>query len=90
MVLLLSATILLMVPFKYVLALLLLDIFTGELQWRKEMRTKFFDLLRERWSTVPAPPVVVLPYQSKATGSKSPSSNDQRKLVKRKDRGNSK
>lgn len=89
-VLLLSATILLMFPFKYVLALLLLDIFTGELQWRKEMRTKFFNMLRERWSTVPAPPVVVLPYQSKATESKSPSSNDQRKLVKRKDRGNSK
>lgn len=63
-VLLLSATILVMVPFKFVVACLLLDIFSAEVEWRKEMRTKFFNILRERWNTVPAPPVVVLPYQS--------------------------
>ncbi|KAF5206816.1 putative chromosome-partitioning protein [Thalictrum thalictroides] len=80
-VLLFSASILLTVPFKYVLAFLLLDVFTGELKFRREMVIKFIDILKERWNTVPAAPVVVLPFESDETGSQNPS-NDKGKLVK--------
>ncbi|PIA31164.1 hypothetical protein AQUCO_05200040v1 [Aquilegia coerulea] len=79
-VLLLSASILLTVPFKYVLAFLLLDAFTAELKFRREMVIKLIDILKERWNTVPAAPVVVLPFDSDETGSQNPS-NDKGKLV---------
>lgn len=63
-VLLSFATILLIVPFKYVLAFLLFDLFTRELEFRREMVKKFMTFLKERWETVPAAPVVVLPFES--------------------------
>lgn len=69
--LLCSATVLLIVPFKYILAFLLLDLFTRELGFRREMVTRFMSLLKERWATVPAAPVVVLPYKSGETGSEN-------------------
>lgn len=50
------------VPFKYVLACVLFDQFTRELEFRKETVKKFKALLRERWEMVPAAPVLVLPY----------------------------
>eukprot|EP00268_Persea_americana_P045420 TRINITY_DN4629_c0_g1_i1.p1 TRINITY_DN4629_c0_g1~~TRINITY_DN4629_c0_g1_i1.p1 ORF type:complete len:822 (+),score=146.45 TRINITY_DN4629_c0_g1_i1:338-2803(+) len=71
LVLLCSATVLLIVPFKYILAFLLLDLFTRELGFRREMVTRFMSLLKERWATVPAAPVVVLPYKSGETGSEN-------------------
>ncbi|XP_057976503.1 uncharacterized protein LOC131163780 [Malania oleifera] len=71
LVLLVSATILLIVPFKYVLAFLLFDIFTRELNFRREMVRKFMRFIKERWDTVPAAPVVVLPFKSAGTGSAS-------------------
>lgn len=59
-----SATILLTVPFKYVLAFLIFDLFTRELGFRKEMVKRFMSFLKQRWDMVPAAPVVVLPFES--------------------------
>lgn len=69
LVLLGAAAILLVVPFKYVLAFLLLDLFTRELDFRREMVLKFKSFVRERWASVHAAPVAVLPYESDETGS---------------------
>lgn len=69
MVLLSCATTLLIVPFRYVLAFLLFDLFTRELEFRREMVKKFMSFLKERWDTVPAAPVVVLPYESEESKS---------------------
>ncbi|XP_042498201.1 uncharacterized protein LOC122076755 isoform X2 [Macadamia integrifolia] len=68
LVLLCSATVLLVVPFRYILAFFLLDLFTRELEFRREMVMKFMSFLKERWDTVPAAPVVVLPYESGKNG----------------------
>ncbi|CAH2066727.1 unnamed protein product [Thlaspi arvense] len=62
LVLLSVATVLVIVPFKYVLACVLFDQFTRELEFRKEMVIKFNAFLRERWEMVPAAPVLVLPF----------------------------
>nr|CAD1832775.1 unnamed protein product [Ananas comosus var. bracteatus] len=69
LVLLGGAASLLVVPFKYILAFLLFDLFTRELEFRREMVLKFRTFLKERWASVHATPVVVLPYE----GSKSSS-----------------
>ena len=53
-----AAIILLVVPFKYVLAFGILDLFTGELEFRREMVMKFMSFLRDRWASVHAAPVV--------------------------------
>ncbi|GMN46992.1 hypothetical protein TIFTF001_016177 [Ficus carica] len=63
LVLLSGATILLTVPFKYVLAFLIFDLFTRELAFRKEMVRRFMALLKQRWDMVPAAPVIVLPFE---------------------------
>lgn len=63
LVLLGSAFILLVVPFKYVLAFVLFDLFTRELEFRRETVVKFMTFLSERWAAVHAAPVVVLPYE---------------------------
>lgn len=78
--LLCSATILLIVPFRYIVAFLLFDLFTRELEFRREMVTRFMSLLKERWATVPAAPVIVLPYESGEAGSGNEAmETDQRK-----------
>ena len=59
-----SATILLIVPFKYIFSFLLFDMFTRELEFRREMVKKFRNFLRERWHTVPAVPVSILPFEN--------------------------
>ena len=59
-----SAIVLLTVPFKYVLSFLIFDLFTRELEFRREMVKRFIDFLKARWDTVPASPVIVLPYGS--------------------------
>lgn len=64
LVLLSSATIMLIVPFKYILSFLLLDLFTRELEFRREMVRRFMSFLKEQWKMVPAAPVVVLPYEN--------------------------
>ncbi|XP_030475688.1 uncharacterized protein LOC115692867 isoform X1 [Syzygium oleosum] len=69
LVLLSSATIMLLVSFKYIFSFLLFDLFTRELDFRKEMVRRFMSLLKERWDMVPAAPVVVLPYQNEVSGS---------------------
>ncbi|KAK4339939.1 hypothetical protein RND71_041401 [Anisodus tanguticus] len=77
--LLFGATTLLIVPFKYIAAFLIADAFTRELNFRKEMVLRFMSFLKERWNTVPATPVVVLPFEddeSDAPTQRKESSND--------------
>ncbi|XP_055816245.1 uncharacterized protein LOC129885829 isoform X4 [Solanum dulcamara] len=77
--LLVGATILLIVPFKYIAAFLISDAFTRELAFRREMVLRFMTFLKERWETVPATPVVVLPFEddeSDAPNQRKESSND--------------
>ncbi|KAK8567857.1 hypothetical protein V6N13_105804 [Hibiscus sabdariffa] len=78
LVLLSSATILLIVPFKYVLSFLLCDLFTQELEFRREMVKRFLSLLKERWVTVPAAPVIVLPFEDKSRGANQRSQMDKK------------
>lgn len=67
LVLLSCAAILLIFPFKYVVAFIIFDLFTRALEIRKEMVKSFMSLLKERWEMVPAAPVVVLPFESEET-----------------------
>lgn len=67
--LLLGSTVLLIVPFKYILSFLIFDLFTRDLEFRREMVLKFTSMVKERWDTVPAAPVIVLPYVEDKTGS---------------------
>ncbi|KAK7412070.1 hypothetical protein VNO78_03516 [Psophocarpus tetragonolobus] len=69
LVLISSATILLIVPFKYIFSFLLLDMFTRELEFRREMVQKFIKFLRERWHTVPATSVTILPFENEESRS---------------------
>ncbi|TYH88887.1 hypothetical protein ES332_D01G219600v1 [Gossypium tomentosum] len=79
LVLLSSATLLLIVPFKYVIAFLLCDLFTQELKFRREMVKKFLSFLKERWLTVPAAPVIVLPFEDRESGAANQRSQMDRK-----------
>lgn len=63
LVLLLSSAVLLVVPFKYILSCFIFDQFTRELEFRREMVKQFISFLKERWDTVPAAPVAVLPFE---------------------------
>ncbi|KAJ8572590.1 hypothetical protein K7X08_009101 [Anisodus acutangulus] len=77
--LLFGATILLVVPFKYIAAFLIADAFTRELKFRREMVLRFLSFLKERWETVPATPVIVLPFEddeSDAPTQRKESNND--------------
>ncbi|KAK9111642.1 hypothetical protein Scep_019161 [Stephania cephalantha] len=76
LVLLSFAVMLLIVPFRYVLAFFLFDLFTRALEFRKETVTRFMSFLKERWNTVPATPVVVLPYESNDGTESGTSSRD--------------
>ncbi|KAL1820645.1 hypothetical protein ACET3Z_015514 [Daucus carota] len=69
LLLLLGSTVLLIVPFKYILSFLIFDLFTRDLEFRREMVLKFTSMVKERWDTVPAAPVIVLPYVEDKTGS---------------------
>ncbi|KAJ7968089.1 DUF639 family protein [Quillaja saponaria] len=71
LVLLSSATTILIVPFKYIISFLLFDLFTRELEFRREMVKKFINLVKERWHSVPAAPVVVLPFESEGSRSET-------------------
>lgn len=85
-----SATALLVVPFKYILAFLLFDMFTRELEFRREMVKRFINILKERWETVPAAPVVVLPFDSAESTSETEAkeTKDQTKNVQNQNNGN--
>ncbi|KZV22729.1 hypothetical protein F511_05361 [Dorcoceras hygrometricum] len=63
LVLLLVSTVLLLVPFKYTLAFVIFDFFTRELEFRRDMVVAFNRFLKERWDTIPASPVAVLPFE---------------------------
>ncbi|XP_004485508.1 uncharacterized protein [Cicer arietinum] len=63
------ATILLIIPFKYILSFLLFDMFTRELEFRRKMVKRFMKILRERWHAVPAAPVAVLPFENEESKS---------------------
>ncbi|KAL6501260.1 hypothetical protein OROHE_024907 [Orobanche hederae] len=64
LVLLFGSTVLLLIPFKYVFAFVIFDLFTRELEFRKQMVVMFVSFLKDRWDAVPASPVVVLPFES--------------------------
>jgi hypothetical protein len=78
------ATVLVIVPFKYVLAFVLYDQFTRELEFRKEMVKKFNAFLRERWEMVPAAPVIVLPFVNEES---TPATQENKQLRKPTPRG---
>lgn len=61
--LLVAGLILMLVPFRYVCLFLLLDQFTCELEFRRGMVIKLARQVQDWWETVPAAPVVVLPYE---------------------------
>ncbi|XP_021286870.1 uncharacterized protein LOC110418460 isoform X1 [Herrania umbratica] len=84
LVLLSSATILLIVPFKYVLAFLLCDLFTRELEFRREMVRRFISFLKERWDTVPAAPVIVLPFEGEESRSVNQRSQSDKNAIRKK------
>jgi hypothetical protein len=63
LVLLASSAVLLVFPFKYVIAFFMFDLFTRELEFRREMVRAFMNFLKERWESIHASPVVVLPYE---------------------------
>ncbi|KAG6491431.1 hypothetical protein ZIOFF_052774 [Zingiber officinale] len=67
LVLLAAATFLIVMPFKYVSALLIFDLFTRELEFRRETVRKFRSFVRDRWGAIHAAPVVVLPYENPET-----------------------
>ncbi|VFQ89672.1 unnamed protein product [Cuscuta campestris] len=64
LVLLFSAALLLIVPFRYILSFVIFDLFTRELEFRRQMVLRFMSFLKDRWDTVPAATVVVLPYET--------------------------
>lgn len=84
LVLLSAATILLIVPFKYILFFVLSDFFTRELDFRKEMVRRFMNFLKEWWATVPATPVVVLPYECECDSAESADQSERESDSKRK------
>ncbi|CAA0812434.1 Plant protein of unknown function (DUF639 [Striga hermonthica] len=61
--LLFGSTVLLVIPFKYIIAFVIFDLFTRELEFRREMVQAFMKFVKERWDVVPAAPVVVLPFE---------------------------
>ncbi|KAK6143749.1 hypothetical protein DH2020_024097 [Rehmannia glutinosa] len=65
LVLLFGSTVLLLIPFKYILAFVIFDLFTRELEFRRQMVLTFMSFLKERWDAVPVAPVVVLPFEEK-------------------------
>ncbi|XP_071691576.1 uncharacterized protein [Rutidosis leptorrhynchoides] len=67
MLLLFGSAVLLIIPFKYILSFVIFDLFTRELNFRKETVRKFKLFLKERWGTVPATQVSVLPFKSNDT-----------------------
>ncbi|XP_078434491.1 chromosome-partitioning protein, putative (DUF639) [Wolffia australiana] len=64
-----AAIVLFVVPFKYVISFVLLDLFTRELEFRQETVRQFRMFLKDRWAAVTASPVVVLPYEDPSTAS---------------------
>jgi hypothetical protein len=50
-----------LVPFRYVLAALVVDQLTGELPFRRKSVAEFFSRVSDWWSMIPATPVEVLP-----------------------------
>ncbi|CAD6235747.1 unnamed protein product [Miscanthus lutarioriparius] len=71
LVLLASSAVLLVFPFKYVLAFFTFDLFSRELEFRREMVRAFMNFLNERWESIHAAPVVVLPYEGAESSPKT-------------------
>ncbi|CAL4960257.1 unnamed protein product [Urochloa decumbens] len=71
LVLLASSAVLLVFPFKYVIAFFMFDLFTRELEFRREMVRAFMNFLKERWESIHAAPVVVLPYKGSESSHKT-------------------
>ncbi|KAI5003579.1 hypothetical protein ZWY2020_030739 [Hordeum vulgare] len=71
LILLASSAVLLVVPFRYILAVSTLDLFTRELEFRREMVAAFKSLVKERWESIHAAPVIVLPYEGDDNSNKA-------------------
>ncbi|CAO2182213.1 unnamed protein product [Urochloa humidicola] len=71
LVLLASSAVLLVFPFKYIIAFFTFDLFTRELEFRREMVMAFMNFLKERWESIHAAPVVVLPYKGAESSPKT-------------------
>jgi hypothetical protein len=69
LVLLASSAVLLVVPFRYIMACFTLDLFTRELEFRRETVAAFISFVKERWESIHAAPVIVLPYEGDAENS---------------------
>ncbi|KAJ3707672.1 hypothetical protein LUZ61_011377 [Rhynchospora tenuis] len=69
LVLLAGSLTLLVVPFKYILSVLLVDLFTRELEFRKEMVLKFRTFIKEKWESIDATPVIIVPHEIPGTDS---------------------
>ena len=66
LILLASSAVLLVFPLKYVLAFFTFDLFTRELEFRREMVKASMSFLKEQ-----CPPVVVLPYEGAESSPKT-------------------
>lgn len=71
LILLASSAVLLVVPFRYILAVSTLDLFTRELEFRREMVAAFISFVKERWESIHAAPVIVLPYEGDDNSNKT-------------------
>ncbi|VAH82331.1 unnamed protein product [Triticum turgidum subsp. durum] len=71
LILLASSAVLLVVPFRYILAVSTLDLFTRELEFRREMVAAFISFVKERWESIHAAPVIVLPYEGDDNSNKA-------------------
>lgn len=65
------------VPFRYLLAAVLVDQFTADLPFRRKSVEEFFNRVNDWWSMIPATPVEVLPPEntSNTTDAHLPESN---------------
>ncbi|KAJ3677893.1 hypothetical protein LUZ60_001696 [Juncus effusus] len=82
LVLLGGAFTLLVVPFKYILSFLLLDLFTRELEFRREMVIKFRTFVKEKWESIDATPVAILPYENNVSANTGIATKDLDRVVK--------
>ncbi|KAJ0972007.1 hypothetical protein J5N97_019966 [Dioscorea zingiberensis] len=76
LLLLSGSIVLLVVPFKYILAFVLFDLFTRDLEFRREMVIRFKTFLKEKWASVYAAPVVVLPYEGDKSNSEATTTSE--------------
>jgi hypothetical protein len=53
----------LLVPFRYLVGLFLVDQFTNELKFREKSVKEFYGYIADWWNSIPVAPVIVLPHE---------------------------